>query len=62
MLTNTEITGSDSLGAIYLGRGREPQMRPKSIDEGIRLNSSSSGFFLRNAGKNGLDGAAFHYR
>ncbi|TID22987.1 glycosyltransferase family 5 protein [Venturia nashicola] len=56
-----EITGSDSLGAIYLGRGREPQMRPKTVDEGIRLNSSSEGVFLRDIGRNGLDGAAFHY-
>ncbi|KAE9972211.1 hypothetical protein EG328_005136 [Venturia inaequalis] len=56
-----EITVSDSLGAIYLGRGREPQMRPKTIDEGIRLNSSSDGVFIRDAGKNGLDGSAFHY-
>ncbi|QDS68915.1 hypothetical protein FKW77_008195 [Venturia effusa] len=56
-----EITGSDSLGAIYLGRGREPQMRPTTIDDGIRLNSSSDGVFLRAAGKNGLDSAAFHY-
>lgn len=62
MLTGKEITVSDSLGAIYLGRGREPQMRPKTIDEGIRLNSSSDGVFIRDAGKNGLDGSAFHYR
>jgi alpha-1,3-glucan synthase len=56
-----EITGSDSLGAIYLGRGREPQMRPKDAATGMSLNSSSTGVFLRDAGKNGLDGAAFHY-
>jgi alpha-1,3-glucan synthase len=56
-----EITGADSFGAIYLGRGREPQMRPKDAATGMLLTNSSKDVFLRDAGKNALDGAAFHY-
>lgn len=59
---DAEITGADSVGAIYLGRGREPQMRPNETSIGLSLNSSSTDVFLRDEGKNGLDGAAFHYR
>jgi alpha-1,3-glucan synthase len=56
-----EITGSDSFGAIYLGRGREPQMRPKDAATGMLLTSNSTDVFLRDEGKSALDGGAFHY-
>jgi alpha-1,3-glucan synthase len=56
-----EITGSNSFGSIYLGRGREPQQRPDNITAAILLTNSSENVFLRGPGKQGLDAAAFHY-
>jgi alpha-1,3-glucan synthase len=56
-----EITGSDSFGAIYLGRGREPQMRKDNITAAMLFTSETDGVFLREAGRHGLDAAAFHY-
>lgn len=58
-----EITGGDTFGSIYIGRGREPSMRPKSIKESFALNGTNADdkYFIRDTGKNALDGGAFHY-
>jgi alpha-1,3-glucan synthase len=56
-----EITGSNSFGSIYLGRGREPQQRPDNITAAILLTNTSENVFLREPGKQALDAAAFHY-
>jgi alpha-1,3-glucan synthase len=56
-----EITGGDTFGSIYLGRGREPEQRPKNITEALLLTNTSPDVFLRDSGKNALDSAAFHY-
>lgn len=57
-----EITGGNTFGSIYLGRGRQPDMVPDTIDEAIKLtNDSDDKYFLRDPGKNALDAAAFHY-
>lgn len=59
-----EITGGNSFGSIYLGRGRQPDMipQPPNITMTITLtNNSDAKNFLRDPGKNALDAAAFHY-
>jgi alpha-1,3-glucan synthase len=56
-----EITGSNSFGSIYLGRGREPQQRLDNITAAILLTNTSENVFLREPGKQALDSAAFHY-
>ncbi|KAF2462832.1 uncharacterized protein BDR25DRAFT_298919 [Lindgomyces ingoldianus] len=57
-----EITGGNSFGSIYIGRGRQPDQAPKNMTLAISLtNSSDDKWFLRAPGKNALDGAAFHY-
>ncbi|KAJ4474841.1 modular protein with glycoside hydrolase family 13 and glycosyltransferase family 5 domains [Lentinula aciculospora] len=56
-----EVTGGDTFGALYLGRGRTPSMRPDSISTAANLTSSDTQYFLRPEGFNALDGCAFHY-
>ena len=57
-----EITGGNTFGSIYLGRGRQPDQRPDNLTQAITLNGASSDdFFIRSKGKNALDAAAFHY-
>ncbi|TKA69838.1 hypothetical protein B0A49_07425 [Cryomyces minteri] len=57
-----EITGGNTFGSIYLGRGRQPDMVPDNITQAVGLTNTSSGkYFLRDSGKSALDAAAFHY-
>lgn len=57
-----EITGGNTFGSIYLGRGRQPDMYPKSLDEAFRLtNKSSPQFFIREHNNQAIDSGAFHY-
>lgn len=57
-----EITAGNTLGSIFLGRGRQPDMLPKTLDEAFQLtNSSNSTFFIRDENQQAIDGAAFHY-
>ncbi|KAF2179311.1 glycosyltransferase family 5 protein [Zopfia rhizophila CBS 207.26] len=57
-----EITGGNTLGSIYLGRGRQPDQAVDNITLAVTLtNNSNDKHFLRAPGKNALDGAAFHY-
>lgn len=57
-----EITGGNTFGSIYLGRGRQPDQLPDNLTQAVTLsNASSDDFFLRSKGKNALDAAAFHY-
>jgi alpha-1,3-glucan synthase len=57
-----EVTGGDTFGAIYLGRGRQPNQRPPDIPTALTLtNTSSDKLFLRAAKDIALDGVAFHY-
>lgn len=57
-----EITGGNTFGSIYLGRGRQPDMVPDTMDEAIKLNTTSDDkYFLRDPGHNALDAGAFHY-
>jgi alpha-1,3-glucan synthase len=56
-----EITGGNDFGSIYLGRGREPQMRTKNITEALLTTGSDEESFIRNQTLQALDAAAFHY-
>ncbi|KAJ5894933.1 hypothetical protein N7495_006624 [Penicillium taxi] len=57
-----EITGGNTFGSVYLGRGRQPDQRPGNYTDGMLMtNESSSIYFLREQGKEAIDGAAFHY-
>ncbi len=57
-----EITGGNTFGSIYLGRGREPRMKSNSLEEAVLMsNKSDDKLFIRDAGQNALDAAAFHY-
>ncbi|BFZ58455.1 Cell wall alpha-1,3-glucan synthase ags1 [Savitreella phatthalungensis] len=57
-----EITGSDSYGSIYLGRGRQPDQRPRpAIAYNMTGDSSQSEYYLRAKGLNALDASAFQY-
>ena len=57
-----EITGGDTFGAIYLGRGRQPNMRPSDVQGAFSLTSDSDDeYFIREKRKNALDAGAFHY-
>lgn len=57
-----EITGGNTFGSIYLGRGRQPDMVPGNVSVAVQMtNASNSSMFIRDVGKNALDSAAFHY-
>ncbi|KAK9563021.1 Cell wall alpha-1,3-glucan synthase ags1 [Aspergillus fumigatus] len=57
-----EITGGDYFGSIYLGRGRQQNQWLPDPSQGPKMtNESSAQYFLREAGHEALDSAAFHY-
>ncbi|OQE16517.1 hypothetical protein PENFLA_c027G04293 [Penicillium flavigenum] len=57
-----EITGGNDFGSIYLGRGRQRNQWPENSAVTIKLtNESSAQYFLREAGHEAIDSAAFHY-
>ncbi|KAK3936421.1 hypothetical protein QBC46DRAFT_357497 [Diplogelasinospora grovesii] len=59
-----EITSGNTLGSIYLGRGRRPDQKPTSTTTAVSLlanDSSTSRYFLRENGLQALDAGAFHY-
>jgi alpha-1,3-glucan synthase len=57
-----EVTGGDTFGALYMGRGRQPNNRPADIVTALTLtNTSTDKFFMRPAGQTAIDGVAFHY-
>lgn len=56
-----EITGGDTFGALYIGRGRTQNNRPPDFATAMNVTSDSSQYFLRDKGVHGLDSAAFHF-
>ncbi|KAJ5344880.1 hypothetical protein N7452_002884 [Penicillium brevicompactum] len=56
-----EITSGDDFGSLYLGRGRQPNQRPETVGEAVKLTNSSDSNFLREDGLQALDASAFHY-
>jgi alpha-1,3-glucan synthase len=62
LLISGEITFGDTLGSVYLGRGRQPDQVPDNPGQAVSAaNFSASNFFLRNKDKNAFDAADFHY-
>ncbi|CAK5276043.1 unnamed protein product [Mycena citricolor] len=60
-LITGEVTGGNTFGAGYYGRGRLPSQVPPSWDAAVNITASERQFFMRDVGKNCLDGVAFHY-
>ena len=57
-----EITGGNTFGSIYLGRGKEPEMAAPNLTAAVTMtNDSADSYYIRDQGKNALDAAAFHY-
>ena len=57
-----EVTGGNTFGSIYLGRGRRPDQYLESPEQGMALtNESSHQHFIREEGKEAFDASAFHY-
>lgn len=57
-----EITGGNTFGSIYLGRGRQPNQYLKSAIDAMNMtNLSDHQYFLREHGHEAIDAAAFHY-
>jgi alpha-1,3-glucan synthase len=56
-----EITGGNTFGSIYVGRGREPEMVVKDINKAVQIKPSDDNRFVREDGLQNLDAAAFHY-
>lgn len=56
-----EVTGGDTFGALYIGRGRTPTMLPPGFLAAGNLTSNDNQYFLREAPLNALDSVAFHY-
>ncbi|KAI5123355.1 hypothetical protein M0805_001776 [Coniferiporia weirii] len=61
-LITGEVTGGNTFGSLYIGRGRTPDMLPvPDLPTIYNITPSDDQYFLRDVGKNGLDGCAFHY-
>lgn len=57
-----EVVADPKLGAVYYGRGKEPeQARVNMSDAFISANATDPSQFIRPFGMSALDGAAFHY-
>ncbi|KAF9454524.1 glycosyltransferase family 5 protein [Macrolepiota fuliginosa MF-IS2] len=56
-----EVTGGDTFGSLYLGRGRTPTQLPPGFLAAANITADQNQYFLRSAPLNGLDGVAFHY-
>ena len=57
-----EVTGGDTFGSLYIGRGRQPNQRPSyPVAANLTGAASESQYFLRDSGKNGIDAITFHY-
>lgn len=57
-----EITGGNTFGSIYLGRGKEPEMGAENLTEAVTAsNVTARDKYIRDLGKNALDAGAFHY-
>ncbi|KAK1753174.1 family 5 putative glycoside hydrolase family 13/Glycosyltransferase [Echria macrotheca] len=55
-----EIVGGNALGALYFGRGMEPQMFFENVDQGLNsTNETGASTHIRT--KHALDSACFHY-
>ncbi|ORY57893.1 alpha-1,3-glucan synthase [Pseudomassariella vexata] len=57
-----EITGGNTFGSLYVGRGRQPDQYVKDLTSAASVtNESTNVKFLRDENQGALDAAAFHY-
>ncbi|KAJ5320006.1 hypothetical protein PENANT_c051G03218 [Penicillium antarcticum] len=57
-----EVTSGNTLGSIFHGRGRQPDMQPETLEEAFKMtNSSDPAYFIRDQNQQAIDAAAFHY-
>ncbi|KAH9484208.1 Cell wall alpha-1,3-glucan synthase mok13 [Psilocybe cubensis] len=56
-----EVTGGDTFGSLYYGRGRTPTQLPPGFLAAANVTANQDEFFLREAPLNALDSVAFHY-
>ncbi|KAG9102015.1 Cell wall alpha-1,3-glucan synthase ags1 [Ceratobasidium sp. 370] len=56
-----EVTGGDTFGSLYIGRGRSPTQRPVDDKHAVNITSDMKQYFLRDKPRNSLDAVAFHY-
>lgn len=59
-----EITGGNTMGSIYIGRGRLPEQYMSDTQEAVNLTTDKAkdmDIFIREEGQTALDSAAFHY-
>jgi len=56
-----EVTGGDTFGALYMGRGRTPNLRPPDFDSALNVTQADSQYFLRGENVHGIDSIAFHF-
>ncbi|OBT77961.1 hypothetical protein VF21_04366 [Pseudogymnoascus sp. 05NY08] len=58
-----EISGGNTFGSLYLGRGRTPEAYGNiTLDEAVKLNNASNAtLFMRDEDHGAYDAAAFHY-
>lgn len=59
-----EITGGNTMGSIYLGRGRLPEQYMNDSSVAVNLTTEKAedmDIFIREEGQGALDSAAFHY-
>lgn len=60
-----EITGGNTFGALYVGRGKQPDMWLTNLTQAAALDNVTAARdavpFLRDNGQTALDAAAFHY-
>ncbi|KAF5368132.1 hypothetical protein D9615_010216 [Tricholomella constricta] len=59
-LITGEVTGGDTFGALYIGRGRTATQLPPGFLAAANVTPTDN-YFLRDRDLGGLDGVAFHY-
>ena len=61
-LINGESIGEIPFGAVYFGRGKQPDMTFDNLTEAqLASNTTNSSSYIREFGLSALDGEAFHY-
>ena len=56
-----EIVAGNSFGAVYIGRGMEPEMATDNLTEIVTTDNTTTRPYIRNLQNAALDAAAFHY-
>ncbi|KZV90231.1 glycoside hydrolase family 13 and glycosyltransferase family 5 protein [Exidia glandulosa HHB12029] len=56
-----EVTGGDTFGSLYIGRGRTPTQRPPGFLAAGNVTRTQNQYFLREDKLAPLDSVAFHY-